>query len=85
MLKPFILALALFATPALAQQPAAPPPDPNTPITLTLGELNDVIRSQTTPLMADNAALKAASVFQKIQAQIAPKSDEPPKPVEPAK
>jgi hypothetical protein len=72
-MKKLIIALALFAAPALAQQPVSPQPDPNTPITLTLGELQAVIDAQIATAMAEAAKQRAALAFQKIQTQLAPK------------
>jgi hypothetical protein len=76
-MKKLVLALVLFATPVLAQQPTAPSPDPNTIITLTLGELQAVIDAQIAASVAETAKQKAATAFQKIQTQLAPKKDTP--------
>lgn len=66
------LCLALLAgAPALAQQPApVVRVDPNTQVTLTLGELTQIIQAEIATAAAQSAQAQAASAIMKLRQQI---------------
>jgi len=69
-MKRIVIALVLISAPAFAQEakPASQPQvDPNTPITITVGELQAL-------LQAEHDKLATEAVAQKIQAQIKAKA-----------
>jgi len=67
-MRPAIIALAIIAScmPALAEEQKPLPPDPNQPVTLTLGELQLL-------LQAERSRIEAAAIVEKINTQIKPK------------